>query len=338
MLRPAACLLVAASLALAGCRDTRRDVAREYLQTHPPANFEVVSVPERIPITRAADGDEAVVTVRYRSKRATVAMRDAFTLPRGKAIDQRLSAVRGWALANLPAGDPTREAILAGAKRSPLTVKEVVTPAGTETDGLAELAIHKQDGGWRVAELANSATVPGETDPGERVPFADSEAVSAQFAAMEAAAAHLEQLRADYLARRAQAAARSLATLRSQLRTGRTFAGALADGSPLRLVVVRGLEAGEPAVAVLARDGLEPFTLRFTGTLAQEPSGEYRWRAAHAVQLAGIPPDRDLALTLAPTDRGLDARIEGLEQPSFQLRPAGRADLIPDPTLPPAAP
>jgi hypothetical protein len=336
-LRAVACLLAAACLALAGCRDERRDAARNYLQAHAPENFEVVAVPEEIPISHAADGDHAAVTVRYRSLQPTVMLRDAFTLPRGRALDERLSAIRGWALATLPAGDSTRDAILAGVVHPPLKVKEIVTPAGTEVPGLAELTLHKQGKVWQVTELTNSAAVPGQTDPGPSIPLADSEAVATQFAALEATAERLEKLRADYLARREQAAARSLAALRSQFRTGRTFSCLSRDGTPWRLVVVRGLDAGEPAVAVLTSEGLEPFTARFTGKLAQEPSGEYRWRAAQAQRLAGVAPDFDLVLTLAPSKNGLEARLGGADAPALPLRPTGQADLIPDPTLPPAS-
>jgi hypothetical protein len=336
-LRVAACLLAIASLALTGCRDTRRDAARSYLQSHPPENFEIVSVPEEISVSGGGDSSRANATVRYRSTHMTVAVRDAFTQPRGKAIDQRLAAVRGWALASLPAGDPSREAILAGAKHPPLLVKEIVTPAGTEIEGQVELTLQKHDKAWQVGELTNSAAVPGEADPGERVPAADSETVSSQLAALEATATRLEKLRADYLAQRERAAAKSLAALRGRLRTGRTFTGALPDGSPIRLVVVRGLDAGEPAVAVLSREGLEPFTLRFTGKLAQEPSGEYRWRAASTLLLAGTPPPPDLSLTLSAADLDLVARLEGLDPRELRLRSSGQADLIPDPTLPPAA-
>jgi hypothetical protein len=336
-LRTAAFLFAAASLMLVGCRDERRDAARSYLQSHAPENFEVVAVPEDIPISHAADGDHATATVRYRSAHPTVMVRDAFTLPRGKAIDERLSAIRGWALATLPAGDSTRDAILAGVVHPPMKVKEIVTPAGTEVSGLAELALRKQGKAWQVTELTNSATLPGGADPGPSVPLVDSEAVAAQFDALEATAAGLEKLRADYLARREQAAAQSLAVLRSQFRTGRTFSSTSRDGTPLRLVVVRGLDAGEPAVAVLTSEGLEPFTARFTGKLAQEPSGEYRWRAAQAQRLAGIAPDFDLVLTLASTRDGLGARLGGTNAPVLPLRPTGQADLIPDPTLPPAS-
>jgi hypothetical protein len=335
-LRVVACLLAAASLALTGCRDTRRDAARSYLQAHPPENLEVVSVPEDFTFSSRADGSHTVVSVRYRSIHPTVAVHDAFTLPRGKAIDQRLSALRRWALASLPADDPTRQTILEGATHAPFPTKEIVTPAGTEAEGLVELSMQKQGDSWQITEVTNSTSVPGAADPGDRVPAADSETVSNQLAALEATADRLEKLRADYLARREQAAAKSLAALRAQLRTGRTFAGALADGSPTRLVIVRGLDAGEPAVAVVSRDGLEPFTVRFTGKLAQEPSGEYRWRAANAMLVAGTPPDRDLSLTLAAADRDLLAQLEGLSQSALRLRPTGQADLIPDATLPPA--
>lgn len=336
-LRSAACLLAAASLALAGCRDARRDAARSYLLSHAPENFEIVTVPEDIPITHAADGDHATVTVRYRSTHPTVTLRDAFTLPRGKAIDERLSTMRGWALATLPAGDSTREAILVGATHPPLEVKEIVTPAGTEVSGVVELALHKEGKTWQVAKVTNSATVPGDADPGPNIPLADSETVATRLSALEAAAARLEKLRADYLTRREQAAAQSLAALRARLRTSRTFSFMLPDGVPARLVVVRGLDAGEPAVAVLSSEGLEPFTARFTGKLAQEPSGEYRWRAAQAQRLAGVAPDFDLVLTLAPSGEGLEARLGGGNAPALPLRPTGQADLIPDPTLPPAS-
>jgi len=335
-LRVVACLLAAASLALTGCRDTRREAARSYLQAHPPENFEVISVPEDFTISSRADGSHTVVSVRYRSIHPTVAVHDAFMLPRGKAIDQRLSAVRGWALASIPAGDSTRQAILEGATHPPLPTKEIVTPAGTEAEGLVELSMQKQGDSWQITELTNSTSVPGVADPGDRVPPVDSETVSTQLAALEATAARLEKLRADYLARREQAAAKSLAALRAQLRTGHTFASSMPDGSPIRLVIVRGLDAGEPAVTVVSREGLEPFTVRFTGKLAQEPSGEYRWRAANALLVAGTPPDRGLSLTLAAADRDLLAQLEGLGQSELRLRSTGQADLIPDATLPPA--
>jgi hypothetical protein len=346
---PAACALV---LALAGCKDPRRDVARAYLQTHPPAGFAVVAVPETVPVSTKPDGSgEAVVSVRYRLAAPTVEVHGGFTLPRGQKAVERLTAIRGWALSTLPDGQPLRETILAtvAQARADLPVKRIVTPAGTELDAIATVTLRRTGANWEVVEFHTDASVPGAPDSDARIPLEDSPEVSARFDQLEATARQLEQSREEYLAARQRAAAASREQLRDQLRAGQTFEGHLPDSSPLRIIISKGIEGDEPPVAVLTVRGAEESSARFTGTLVQQPAGNYVWRSARILTLSvpslmATPAATDASahpiLTLFPTSRGLAGQLEmgAAQRPvSLDLRPTAPVDLIPDvPSLPAA--
>lgn len=346
---PAACAL---ALALGGCKDPRRDIARAYLQTHPPAGFAVVAVPETVPVATKPDGSgEAVVNVRYRLVDPTVEVHDGFTLPRGQKASERLAAVRGWALSTLPDGQPLRETILAtvAQARAELPVKRVVTPGGTELDAIATITLRKTGGSWEVVEFHTDASVPGAPDSDARIPLEDSPDVAARFDRLETTARQLEQSRDEYLAARQRAAAASLEQLRGQLRAGQTFEGHLPDGSPVRIIISNGVDDEEPAVAVLTVRGAEESSARFTGNLVQQPAGSYVWRSARILTLSSpsfvaTPAATDASahpiLTLFPNSQGLTGQLEigAAQRPvSLPLRPTGVVDLIPDiPALPTA--
>jgi hypothetical protein len=335
-------------LALAGCKDARREIARDYLQTHPPEGFAVVAVPETIPVMAAPDGSgDVLVSVRYRLVNSTIEVHDGFTLPRGQKIAAELTAIRGWALSSLPDGQPVRDKILTAVAqaRAPMPVKRVVTPAGTELDAVASLKLRPDGATWRVAEFHVDASVPGAPDSDPRIPAEDSPAVSTRFDQLASTVKSLDDTRRDYLAARERTAAASLAKLRAELRTNQSFEGELPDRTAIRVVVSKGLEGSDPAVAVLTRattDG--EFSDRFTGSLVQQPTGEMLWRAANVVPLSSPPatgPGARPTLTLFSTQNGLEGRLEiGRRSPiPLTLRPAGPVDLIPDvPPAPPATP
>ncbi len=109
---PPPCLLAIASLAFTGCRDTRRDAARSYLnRTHRKISRSSRAGGNHRHGRR--DSSRANSTVRYRSIHPTVAVRDAFTQPRGKAIDQTPRGRARVGAGEPSGGDPTSEAILA---------------------------------------------------------------------------------------------------------------------------------------------------------------------------------------------------------------------------------
>jgi len=346
---PTACAL---ALALGGCKDPRRDIARSYLQTHPPEGFAVVAVPETVPVATKPDGSgEAVVSVRYRLVDPTVEVHSGFTLPRGQKAAERLTAIRGWALSTLPDGQPLRETILAtvARARADLPVKRIVTPGGTELDAVATVTLRKTGANWDAVGFHTDASVPGAPDSDARIPLEDSPEVAARFDRLEAIARQLEQSRDEYLAARQRAAAASLEQLRGQLRAGQTFEGHLPDGSPLRIIISNGVEDDEPAVAVLTVRGAEESSARFTGSLVQQPGGNYVWRSARVLTLSSpsliaTPAATDASahpiLTLFSTSRGLSGQLEigAAQRPvSLGLRPAAPVDLIPDvPSLPAA--
>lgn len=330
-------LLAALCLLLAGCSDPRRDIVRSYLQAHPPDGFDVAQIPEKITITKAADGgSESVVTVKYRLKHSTVEVFDALAQPRGLAIANRIAAMRGWALASLPAGDPTRDQIVAASARSTLPVKRVVTPAGTGFEALVVLTLRKESNTWQVVSESLDVHAPGTPDNDASIPLADSAEVATKLDDLETLAKHLEDSRKEYLAERERTAARSLADLRSQVKTGSVFTGRLSDRTLLRLVISRGMENDEPVVAVLTVLRDPQSSARYTGALVQEPSGDYAWRASLVTTLSGNEPINDSnlhpILSLAPNSQGLSVQIQNDLQPpvSIQFRPAGKVDLIPE--------
>ncbi|MDD5200203.1 MAG: hypothetical protein PHC88_10430 [Terrimicrobiaceae bacterium] len=330
-------------IALAGCKDARRDTARAHLQTHPPDGFEVVSVPATIPVMNNPDGgSEAIVTVRYRLLAPMIEVRDGFALPRASEAARRLAAIRGWAL-GLPADDPARRSVLAAVAdaRAAFPVKRIVTPRGAEVDVPVSLTLSKSNAGWEVTGSKADINVPGAKDMDPGIPLEDSTEAAVRMDRLEAAAHQLEESRRQYLAARQRAADRSLATLRARLRTGQTFDGRLPDGTPIRIVVIRGLDTGGPVAAVLTVRGSEESSTRFTGSLAQQPSGDFVWRAAQVVTLStpssvSIPAATDAnahpILTLAPGGTGLEGQLEigGASPVPLELRLGGAVDLIPE--------
>ncbi len=317
-------ILALAGLLLGGCDDGRRDIARAYLQGHPPAGFTVVSIPETLPIRNvSADASEMIATVRYRSTAPTVEPRSGFDLPAGRASVTRLEEIRGWALSTLPADTPQRASILSviADAHAPFPVKRVVSPAGTEVDSTVTLTLLRAKAGWRVAAFKSDATVPGQPDADPAIPFENAPAVEARLARLDSTAARVEAARREYLAARKLVAERSLARLRARLRAGQTFTAPLPDGARLRLIVTRGLESAEPAIVMLTTQNVEPSTVRYTGALEQNPAGETIWRA----------PGRP-ALVLATSGSQLLGELLSDGQPSRELtfRPAGAVDLIPE--------
>ncbi len=152
-----------------------------------------------------------------------------------------------------------------------------------------------------------------------------------QLAALEATAARLEKLRADYLAptragRRqiARRAARS-APHRPHLR------GRAAGWAPIRLVVVRASMPASPPSRCFPGRGWSHSPC-VSPQASPRTFGEYRWRAASTLLLAGTPPPPDLSLTLSATDLDLMARLEGLD--SRELLSARPARRISFPTRP----
>lgn len=347
-MRPARALppLLAVAVLLAACTDARREVARAHLQANPPPEFTIVALPSEIPLTEGGpDAAEALVSVRLRLARPTVETFNAVTLPRGEAVDQRLAELRGWALGAFPAEDPAREQFLARVAegRAGFPVKRVVTPAGTEIDGLAALTLRRSDAVWRVDSLTWDARAPGMPDVDPAVPFADSPGAAERFAAVEAIANDLAAERQRITEERRIRGEQSRRALTERLRTGRTFEGRLADGTDLRLVVTRGLRDGpDAAVVVLTVRGPGQSSARFAGALAATPTGELRWRSTEMAPLSApsdTPGPRVTSaaarptLTLVSSGGGLAAEIVIAPEPPqrVELEPAGSVELIPEP-------
>lgn len=302
------------ALALAACADQRRDVALRHLEANPPAGFEIVALPATVPFTReSADTAEGLVGVRLRLTRPTVEGFDASTLPAARALDQRLAVIRAWALGALAPDDPLREKFLTriAAAREGFPVKRIVTPEGTEIEGLATLTLRREGAEWKVASLSWDARVPGELDADPAAPFADAPEVAARFAQLEKVAVELSAERDRVIAARRERAARTRGELLAALREGRAF-----EGDARRLIVTRGLDRANSAVVVITWLGQPVRTQRLEGSLVERPDGETVWRgAASDAMLHSEPPGLRLVLDSA------DATT---------LRPAGRVDLIPD--------
>jgi hypothetical protein len=338
------CLVAIVCLAITGCRDARKDAANAWLMAHPPVGLAIETPPERIAVLDTPSGATATATVHYRLTRPTVEIRDISVLPRAIDIARRMASVRGWALGTLPANDSVRQQIVAAAAaaQAQFPVKRIVLPAGSTVDALAELTLTKGPSGWQVTDGKITPNLQGSLVDNPAAPLEDSAETAAKLASLESAALELEHLKADYLARQKRAAEQSLADLRARIRTGSVFEGALADQTPVRLVVERGLESDKPATVVLTVQRGELSTARYTGSLAQTPSGQYVWQASLVVPLSGQPdassaPDAGGALSLVPSSEGLSGAIRtGTTPPArLELRHAGVADLIPDPALQP---
>jgi len=304
-----------------------------------------VLIPEKFAISGPNNADSsAMVTVRYRLIHPTVQSLDAFSLPRGAAIAKRLDAARGWALASLPAGNPARESIIAAAAeaRKPIPAKRIVTAAGTEIESVAILKLQKQSDSWKVTIESLDVSPPGAPDRDADIPFEDSPEIAKKFDELEAAAGRIEESQRKYLADRQRAAERSLALLRSRLKTGNIFEGRLPDGAPVRLVISRGAETGDPIFAVLAVQRAEQSTARYAGGIVQQPSGESVWRAAQMSPLSGTDPlvtaEFHPILTLQSSESGLvaQAKSDFGSPAAFILHQSAAADLIPD--IPPQEP
>lgn len=331
-------------LAAGGCTDGRRDVARDHLKSHAPEGFAVVAIPETLPIRDvSADVGELIASVRYRSLRPTVEVRDGFKLPGARESDKRFAELRGWALGSLPADAPLRAKFLAAIAdaHGPFPVKRIVSPAGTEIDALITLTLRKTGRSWRVAEMTSDAAVPGAADVDPRIPLENAPEVAARIAELRSVADRLDATRREYLAARKALAEQTLAQLRSLLRTGRTFMATLPDGVPLRLVVTRGLESADPAAVVLTVQGPEEATARFTGTLEAAASGETVWRAAQITTLAApaasplpaiVDASRRPILNLRTAESRLGGELTVSGRPSIPLvfQPAGTVELLPE--------
>jgi hypothetical protein len=340
------CLVVIACLAITGCRDARKDAANAWLMAHPPVGLAIETAPERIAVLDTSSGATATANVRYRLTRPTVEIRDISVLPRAMDVSRRMAAIRGWAMGTLPADDSTRQKIVAAAvaAQTRFPVKRIVLPAGSAVDALAELTLTKGAAGWQVTDGKITPNLQGSLVDNPAAPLEDSAQTAAKLAALESTALELEHLKTDYVARQKRAAEQSLTDLRTRIRTGSVFEGALADQTPVRLVVERGLESGKPATVVLTVQRGELSTARYTGSLAQTPSGKYVWQASLVVPLSGQPeassaPNANGTLSLGPSSEGLSGAIRTGTTPPVQLelRHAGVADLIPDPALQPAA-
>lgn len=333
-----------AALFLAGCGDARRDAARDYLQTHAPAGFAVVAVPETLPVHEvSADSATLITPVRYRSTAATVEVRDGFALPAAQAVDKRLAELRGWALSSLPADAPRRARFLTAISqaRAPFPVKRIVTPAGTEVDAVTTLSLRRAAGRWQVTEMKSDAAVPGAPDADPRIPPEYSAEAAARVAELASVADQLDAERREYLAARKAAAERSAARLRSLVRTGRTFTATFPDGSGARFVVTRGFESAEPPIVVLTVQGEEQATARFGGAPEQTAAGEMVWRAAQVTTLArpataplpaAVDAARHPVLLIRADDSGLTASLaaDGLPARTLDLHPAGTVELLPE--------
>jgi hypothetical protein len=338
-MRVASFIALTLCLFLVACGDPRREAVREYLETHPPEGFTLDKIPDDFGVTKAGDGtSEAVLNVTYRLTHATVETRDALSLPPASKIAERLNAVRGWALSSLPASDPTREKIVTAtaAARAPFPVKRIVTPAGTPLEALAHLTLTKKGDLWKVEPKSLAVDASGNLDKDPSIPLEGSAGVTARLRDLEATAGGLEELRKQYLAKREQAAARSLADMRARLQTGNTYEGRLPGSASIRLVISRGIDSENTAVAVLTVQREEQSTARYVGAVVQQPSGEYVWRAAQVTTLSGSDPLADVRsrpiLTLATTPSGLILEINPSARPpvSIQLNAAEKVDLIPE--------
>ncbi len=338
----AARLLIPSALALlaAGCGDPRRDAAREYLPIHPPEGFEVAALPEKIPVVKKSDlAAESVVIVRYRLQAPTIAISDALATPAGQAASGRVAEVRGWALASLPAGNPTRDRILSAsaAARTPIPTKRIVTAAGTEIEAVVTLQLEKRNDTWHVTGQTLDTFVPGEPDDAA-IPDYDSPSVRSRLAALEALADELTAMRKAYLAAQERIAAQSLADLRQRVQTGHTFTGRAGGDIPVRLVVSRGLRdgSGEAVVVLTIQRGALASTARFTGVVEREPSGLHVLRARQVITLSGNEPSLLLGqrplLTLGAAAQGVDLQIKTADHAatSLLLTTAPTADLIPE--------
>lgn len=340
------CLVVVVCLAITGCRDARKDVANAWLMAHPPVGLAIETPPERIAVLDTPPGATATATVHYRLIRPTLEIRDISVLPRAMDVSRRMAAVQGWAIGTLPTNDSVRQQIVAtaAAAQARFPVKRIVLPAGSTVDALAELSLSKTASGWGVTDGKITPTLQGSLVDNPAAPLEDSPQTAAKLGALESAALDLEHLKADYLARQKRAAEKSLADLRARIRTGSVFEGALADQTPVRLVVERGLESGKPATVVLTVQRGELSSVRYTGSLAQLPNGQYVWQASLVAPLSAKPdgslpgPDTNGALSLVSNSEGLSGTIRtGTTPPSqLELHHAGVADLIPDPALQPA--
>lgn len=314
---------------------------------NPPVGLAIVAPPERIAVLDAPSGATATATVHYRLTRPTVEIRDISVLPRAMDISRRMAAVRGWAIGALPADDSVRQQIVtaAAAAQTRYPIKRIVLPAGSTVDALAELTLSKGPSGWQVTDGKITPNIQGSLVDNPAAPLEDSAETAARLGALESKALELEHLKDDYLVRQKRLAEKSLADLRARIRTGSVFEGVLADQTPVRLVVERGLESDKPASVVLTVQRGELSSARYTGSLAQVPSGQYVWQASLVVplsgQAAGSPPtpDTNSTLSLSPSSEGLSGTIRmGATPPTrLELRHAGVADLIPDPALQPAA-
>jgi hypothetical protein len=329
--------LLALMLCLAACQDARRDAARDYLQSHPPENFSVVEIPEKIGVTSA---NESVVPMKYKLATPTVREFDLLAQPRATALLDRVNAVRGWALSSLPAGNPIREQIasLSATAREPFPVKRIVTPAGTVVDALVTLKFAKSGSGWQVAPASLDVWVRGIPDKRPDIPLESSPQAAAKIDSLAFLAAKLEDIRKEYLEERQLAAERSLAALRSRLQTGNTFQGDLPGLATTRLIVTRGFDAGEPVSVVLTVQRGMQSSARYVGAVTRQPSGESIWRAAQITPLSArvlepaTDPSSHPILTLIAVEKGLAIKIQTASRTvlTLTLRSTGRVDLIPD--------
>lgn len=337
MLRRVAPFALLLSLALTACEDTRKDAVRDYLAARPPEGFAVAKMPDNITLSSA---NEAAVHVKYRLVRPTVREFDALSTPGASEIADRIDAVRGWALSALPTDHSLRQQIaaLSANASEPFAVKRIVTPAGTEVDTVAILKVAKSGDHWEVAAESLDVQVAGKPDTNRDIPLENAPEARAWLHRLDGLARRLESMRGEYLEERRRTAARSLATLRTRLQTGNTFEGEMPDGTTVRLVVTRGVEAGGPVAIVLTVQRGVHSSARYTGGIAQQPSGESIWRAAQVASLSSpgdhpaTDPGQHPILTLSETRQGLLAHLapDGAPAFSFALRPAGKADLIPD--------
>lgn len=339
MLRRAAPFALLLALGLPACEDARKNAVRDYLATHPPEGFAVVAMPEKITV---GSTNESVINVKYRLLRPTVREFDALAQPHAAGVASRIEVVRGWALSALPADHPLRRQIttLSADAHEPFPVKRIVTPAGTVVDTLAILKVVKSADRWEVAAESLDVQVAGRPDTNRDIPLESAPEARARLHRLDGLARQLESMRREYLEDRRRVAARSLATLRARLQTGNTFEGEMPDGTAVRLVVTRGIEAGGPVTAVLTVQRGVQSAARYVGAIAQQPSGESIWRAAQVTSLSspGADPATDPAqrpiLTLSEAQKGFLAHIasDGAPAFSFTFHPTGKSDLIPDTT------
>ena len=338
--------LLALACLLSACHDTRRSAVVEFVTANPPVNFELVAIDDNFHFVRESDDVvTTVVSARYRLTTPTFTFHDGLSNPEGRKIRARASAVRQWALANLPPDHAVRKAITEESPPVELQVKRVEEPAGTEEEAMVTLRLRREGEAWKIEEVENTASYRGTPEAADGVLIENSELHASALRQLAEIVGGLEGLKENYLAERRRAAERSLEILRARLKTGRTFEGELKqpDAPPqaIRLIISRGLDQDQTVSGVFTDRNSPQSSARFVGQLVQLPSGEYAWSAVLGETLSApegtrffTSKPRRPSIRLSGVTDGLSGEVrEGADAPpgTLELKDAGEVDLIPEP-------